>query len=64
MDVLTTQPGLHVETANRLDGSIVGKGGAAHGRYSGVSLATQPALPPAILLPADSFEARTVYKFR
>jgi aldose 1-epimerase len=72
MDVLTTEPGLQVGTANRLDGSIIGKGGAAYGRYSAVSLATQhfpdspnqPSFPTTILRPGVSFESRTVFKFK
>jgi len=72
MDVLTTEPGLQVATANRLDGTIVGKGGATYGRHSGVCLETQhfpdspnqPAFPSTILRPGEHFESRTVFKFR
>jgi len=72
MDVLTTEPGLQVATANRLDGTIAGKGGATYGRHSGVCLETQhfpdspnqPAFPSTILRPEGYFESRTVFKFR
>jgi aldose 1-epimerase len=71
MEVLTTQPGLQVATANRLDGTIVGKGGATYGRHSGVCLETQhfpdspnqPEFPSTILRPDQHFESRTVFKF-
>ena len=72
MEVLTTEPGLQLATANRLDGTIVGKGGAKYGRHSGVCLETQhfpdspnqPAFPSTILRPGEHFESRTVFKFR
>ena len=72
MEVLTTEPGLQVATANRLDGTIVGKGGATYGRHSGVCLETQhfpdspnhPEFPSTILRPGEHFESRTVFKFR
>ena len=71
MEVLTTEPGLQVATANRLDGAIVGKGGATYGRHSAVCLETQhfpdspnqPAFPSTILRPGEHFESRTVFKF-
>jgi aldose 1-epimerase len=60
-----------VATANRLDGTIVGKGGATYGRHSGVCLETQhfpdspnqPEFPSTILRPDQHFESRTVFKF-
>ena len=63
LEVLTTEPGLQVATANRLDGTIVGKGGAMYGRRSGVCLETQhfpdspnqPAFPSTILRPRQRF---------
>lgn len=72
MEVLTTEPGLQVATANRLDGTIVGKAGAKYGRHSAVCLETQhfpdspnkPSFPSTILRPGTSFESRTVFKFR
>lgn len=72
MDVLTTEPGLQVATANRLDGTIVGKDGATYGKHSGVCLETQhfpdspnqPSFPSTILRPGAFFESRTVFKFR
>jgi aldose 1-epimerase len=72
MEVLTTEPGLQVASANRLDGTIVGKGGATYGRHSGVCLETQhfpdspnqPAFPSTILRPDAQFESRTVFKFK
>jgi aldose 1-epimerase len=72
MEVLTTEPGLQLATANRLDGTIAGKGGATYGRHSGVCLETQhfpdspnqPSFPSTILRPGEHLESRTVFKFR
>lgn len=71
LEVRTTEPGLQVATANRLDGTIVGKGGAVYGRRSGVCLETQhfpdspnqPSFPSTTLRPGGRFESRTVFKF-
>ena len=41
MDVLTTQPGLTVYTANFLNKNIVGKAGEINDRHSAVCLETQ-----------------------
>ena len=72
MDVLTTEPGLQVATANRLDGSIIGKGGATYGKHSGICLETQhfpdspnqSSFPSTILRPDGSLDSRTVFKFK
>jgi cyclophilin family peptidyl-prolyl cis-trans isomerase len=71
LDVFTTESGLQVATANRLDGTIVGKGGATYGKHSGVCLETQhfpdspnqPTFPTTILRPGQDFESRTVFAF-
>lgn len=47
LEVSTSQPGLQFYTANHLDGSLLGKGGSAHGRHSSFCLETQ-AWPDAV----------------
>ena len=71
LDVATTQPGMQFYSANRLDGSIVGKRGHVYGRRSGFCLETQhfpdspnhPAFPSVILNPGDEYSHTTVFTF-
>ena len=72
MQVLTTAPGLQLYTSNFLDGSTVGKEGAAYQRYQGVCLETQnfpdainqaPAFPSALLRPGETYRHTTIYRF-
>jgi aldose 1-epimerase len=71
LEVTTTEPGVQFVTANRLDGTITGKGGAVYGRRSGFCLETQhfpdspnqPSFPSTILRPDRRFESRTVFRF-
>jgi aldose 1-epimerase len=71
MEVWTTQPGVQLYTANWLNGSIKGKGGAAYKRFGAVCLETQnypdavnhSNFPSAILRPGETFHAETIYKF-
>jgi aldose 1-epimerase len=71
LEVLTTEPGIHLYTANALDGSIVGKRGQRYGPRSGVALETQrfpdsphqPAFPCTILRPGEAYRSRMVYRF-
>jgi aldose 1-epimerase len=72
MEVLTTEPGLHLYTGNALDGSIIGKSNATYRRHSGFCLETQhfpdspnqPAFPSTRLDPGQQYESSTVYRFR
>jgi aldose 1-epimerase len=71
MEVLTTEVGMQLYTANHLDGSIVGMGGIAYPRYGGVCFETehypdsinQPAFPSVVLRPDQIYRQTTVFKF-
>jgi aldose 1-epimerase len=71
MDVLTTQPGVQLYTANFLDGSLKGKGGVAYNKYAAFCLETQhfpdspnkPSFPSTVLRPGQTFRSTTVYRF-
>jgi aldose 1-epimerase len=70
MVVSTTQPAVQLYTANFLDGSLRGNGGA-FGRHAGLCLETQhfpdavhhPNFPSIILRPGRVYRQRTIYKF-
>lgn len=71
MDVHASQPGIQFYTANKLDGTVIGKGGAAYGKHAGLCLETQhfpdapnqPAFPSIVLRPGDEYRHRAVYRF-
>ena len=71
MDVLTDQPGVQLYTGNHLDGSLVGTGGIAYPKHSGLCLETQhfpnspnePSFPSTVLRPGQVYETTTVYRF-
>jgi aldose 1-epimerase len=71
MEVLTTEPGIQLYTANFLDGSLTGKGGRPYGQYSAFCLETQhfpdavnhPEFPSIILRPGAEYRQKTIYKF-
>ena len=74
LEVGTTSPGVQFYTGNYLDGSVVGKGGAAYGRYAGFCLETQhfpdainkegrPGWPSVILRPGSTYEHTVVFSF-
>ena len=71
LEVLTCEPGLQLYTANFLDGSITGKGGAVYGRRCAVCLETQhfpdspnrPEFPSTVLRPGEIYETSTIYRF-
>jgi len=71
MDIHTTEPGVQLYTGNFLDGSIVGKGGAAYDKHAAFCLETQhypdspnkPQFPSVVLEPGQKFTSRTVHKF-
>jgi len=70
LEVLTTEPGLHFYSGNRLPGSLRGKGRALN-RHSGFCLEpqhfpdspNQAGFPPVTLLPHDMYRNRVVYRF-
>ena len=69
--VATTQPGVQFYTGNFLDGTIIGKGGKAYGKRSGLCLETQhfpdspnrPSFPSTTLKPGETMTSRTVWQF-
>ena len=71
MDVLTDQLGVQLYTGNHLDGSLVGTGGIAYPKHSGLCLETQhfpnspnePSFPSTVLRPGQVYETTTVYRF-
>ncbi len=70
MEVLTTQPSVHLYTGNFLD-DVPAKGGGVYGRYAGFCLETQhfpnspnvPSFPSTVLMPDEKYRQETVYKF-
>jgi aldose 1-epimerase len=71
LQVYTTEPGVQFYTANFLDGSIKGKGGASYPRNGALCMETQhfpdspnhPAFPTTVLRPGGEFHSVTVYRF-
>jgi aldose 1-epimerase len=63
LEVFTDQPGMQFYTANHLDGSTEGKGGAVYARHGGLCLETQhfpdspnrPAFPSTVLRPSETY---------
>jgi len=72
MDVLTTEPGVQLYTANFLDGSISGKGGVKYAKRHAFCLETQhypdspnqSAFPSALLRPGNTYKSTTIFQFR
>ncbi len=70
MEVLTTQPGVQVYTANGLNGSL-GAAGKSYPKYGAVCLETQyfpdspnrPEYPSTVLRPGERYRQLTVHRF-
>jgi aldose 1-epimerase len=70
LEVWTTEPGIQVYTANKLDGSRADANGRRHLRHSAVCLETQhfpnspnvPDYPSTILRPGETFTSRTEFR--
>ncbi|MEI7528248.1 MAG: aldose epimerase family protein [Elusimicrobiota bacterium] len=70
MEVLTTEPDIHLYTGNFLDG-IRGKGGRLYGPRAGLCLETQhfpdspnqPAFPSTVLRPEKPYRSTTIHRF-
>jgi aldose 1-epimerase len=70
LEVLTTEPGLQVYTANFLGGDLPGKSGRPYGKRQGVALETQhfpdaphhPNFPSILLRPGEVFRSSTVFR--
>jgi aldose 1-epimerase len=71
LDIATTEPGLQFYSGNKLDGSIVGKGGHVYGPRTALCLEPQhfpdspnrTNFPSTILRPAQEFRSKTTYTF-
>ena len=71
LEVLTTEPGVQLFTANHFNGKIVGKSGQPYVKHAGFCLETQhfpdspnqPAFPSTILRPGQTFRSTTVFRF-
>ncbi|WP_309120018.1 aldose epimerase family protein [Paenibacillus sp.] len=71
MEAFTTKPGVQFYSGNFLDGSEIGKGGAAYGKRFGLCLETQyfpnsmkhKNFPSPILRPGETYKHTTSYKF-
>ena len=71
MEVLTTEPGVQLYTANYLDGTLIGKQGRAYQQHSAFCLETQhypdsvnrPHFPSVILRPGQTYRQTTIHRF-
>jgi len=71
MEVLTTEPGVQVYSANAPAGANVGPGGYAYPKHAAVCLETQhypdspnkPAFPTTLLNPGETFRSTTIHRF-
>jgi aldose 1-epimerase len=71
VELLTTEPGLHVYSGNFLSGAVQGKGGRLYRQGDGIALETQhfpdspnhPQFPSTILEPGRVWCSTTVYRF-
>ena len=70
LEVLTTEPGLQVYTANSFTGVVTGAAGVPYGPYAGIALETQhhpdsphhPDYPSTALRPGEEFRSTTVLR--
>jgi aldose 1-epimerase len=71
LDIATTEPGIQFYSGNFLDGTITGKQGRVYQKRFGFCLETQhfpdspnqPAFPPTVLRPGQTYTSRTVFTF-
>ncbi|MCX7939148.1 MAG: galactose mutarotase [Thermoflexales bacterium] len=71
LEVLTTEPDLHLYAGNNLDGALVGRGGWRYEQYAGLCLETQhfpdapnhPHFPSTVLRAGEQFRSETWFKF-
>ncbi|MFE7635411.1 aldose epimerase family protein [Kitasatospora sp. NPDC057518] len=70
LEVLTTEPGIQVYTANKFQGAVTGASGVPYGPFAGIALETQhfpdsphhPAFPSTELRPGEEFRSTTVLR--
>lgn len=71
LEVYTTEPGLHIYTANGLKEKLIGKGGIAYPHRSAICFETthfadspnKPQFPSTLLRPGQTFHSQTRFKF-
>jgi aldose 1-epimerase len=71
LEVLTTEPGVQLFTANGLNNPRGGKSGKPYVKHGGFCLETQhypdspnqPAFPSAVLRPGQTFQSTTIFRF-
>lgn len=71
MEVLTTEPGMQLYTANHLNGRLTGPGGVAYEKHGGACFETQhfpdspnhENFPSTVLRPGETFRSSTVFRF-
>lgn len=71
MEVLTTEPSLHVYAANWFGGDDLGAQGIAYPPHAGIALEAQafpdapnrPEFPSTLLRPGETFRSTTIYRF-
>jgi aldose 1-epimerase len=71
LEILTTEPGMQFYSGNFLDGSLIGKGGFAYEKYTGLCLEPQHFpdapnhlnFPSTILRPGEEYKHISVYRF-
>ncbi|MFI9276021.1 aldose epimerase family protein [Kitasatospora sp. NPDC052896] len=71
LEVLTTEPGVQLYTANSFSGAVTGESGQPFGPYAGVALETQhfpdsphhPEYPSTELRPGEEFRSVTLLRF-
>jgi aldose 1-epimerase len=71
LEVLTTEPGVQLFTANHFAGKLSGKAGQPYVQHGGFCLETQhfpdspnqPSFPSTILRPGQTFRSTTVFRF-
>ncbi|MQS15282.1 galactose mutarotase [Streptomyces kaniharaensis] len=70
LEVLTTEPGIQVYTANKFQGAVTGVRGVPYGPFAGIALETQhfpdspnhPDFPSTVLRPGEEFRSVTVLR--
>jgi aldose 1-epimerase len=71
MELLTTEPGVQLYTANGLDGRLKGKDGVGYVKHAGFCLETEhfpdsvnhPNFPSVILRPGETYTQTTIFRF-
>lgn len=71
LDVLTSEPGMQVYTANGFNGTLAGAGGRMLRQGDGVAIETQhapdspnqPGFPSTVLRPGEVFRSTTIFRF-